>query len=369
MSYIKNTAQNICCLGKKVTFVICMHFFQSVNEVLSKNKVMAFPEVGIQFLKEKVPKEKNLAEFHLHLTDFILQLIPTQSDVIVRQHIVDTLTERIKLIFNPNPGNMQQIIILPSGSCMNGTFLPSADIDFALFFFPWPCKPSDIMQILINELEDLSIDGFTQLPQAKVPVLKFKTMPGISIDISFDELQGPLNVFAVRNIFETMPYLLPAQVFLKSVLHTYDLDKPFKGGISSYTLQLMLVAYVQYSGIPNSVTELIAGFCNFFGNDFNFTLTGIDVTGGGSFFSRHQTKKLSLETPCAMHIIDPFNPNNILGLNAFRMNDIRELLRDVHLKIINGKWKEILDSLQNELIENKSMHATMEKYAKKNNLL
>ena len=345
-----------------------MHFFESVNEVLSKNKVAPFPEVGIRFLKDKTPEDKNLAEFHKTLTEFILQLIPTETDVVVRQHLVDLLTQRIKETLDSSYTD-QKIIILPSGSCMNGTFLPTADIDFALFFFPCPCKPTEVMQELMDNLSDLSIEGFTPLPQAKVPVLKFSIEPGISIDISFDELQGPLNVFAVRNIFESMPYLLPAQVFLKAVLHTNNLDKPFKGGISSYTLQLMLVAYVQYSGVPSSVTDLITGFCNFYGNVFNFTLTGIDVTGGGSFFSRKNKNKLTLETPAAMYIIDPFNPNNILGLNAFRMNEIKDVLKYVHQRIIGGKWKEVFDSLQNELIENRTMHAILENFAKKEHLL
>ena len=342
-----------------------MHFFESVNEVLSKNKITSFPEVGLEFLKTRIPEDKNLAEFHQNLVSFIMELIPSKTDVAVRQHIVDTLCLRIKEALL---SYRSKVIILPSGSCMNGTFLPCADIDLAIFFFPSPCKPIEVMEFLMAELDDIAIDGFNPLPQARVPVLKFKISPGISIDISFDELQGPLNVLAVRKIFETMPYLLPAQVFLKAILHRSFLDQPYKGGISSYTLQLMLVAYVQHTGEPKNLTELIVGFCNFYGNVFNFTLTGIDVSGSGRFFSRYKEDSLSLETPAAMYICDPFNSNNILGLNAFRMNEIREEFRNVYENITNGEWKTIMDSLSGELAENRKMHIINNKFAQENGI-
>ena len=48
---------------------------------------------------------------------------------------------------------------------------------------------------------------------------------------------------------------------------------------------------------------------------------------------------------------------------------IKDVLKYVHQRIIGGKWKEVFDSLQNELIENRTMHAILENFAKKEHLL
>ncbi|EAY00436.1 PAP/25A associated domain containing protein [Trichomonas vaginalis G3] len=338
-----------------------MQFFQWADKTLSQNKVIPFPEEGLAYLERPPPSDPVLSKFHEQLVKFIKQLIPTKADVNVRQYIVDQICDKIKKSL-PCPKD-NKLIVLPCGSCMSGTFLPNADIDFAIFYYPIPCNPVNIMQQLQTSLAEFALDGFNPLPQAKVPVLKFMTNPGISIDISFDELHGPLCVQTIREIFRTIPCILPAQIFLKAMLRRNKLDQPFLGGISSYTLQLMILAYVQYAGEPDNITDLIVGFCNFYGNIFNFTLTGIDVTEGGQFFSRAEENKLSPDTPSAMYIQDPLNSNNVLGHNAFKMNEIREELRVAHQQVISGNGEELINTLLGEIIEIHTIHDVIREYA------
>lgn len=338
-----------------------MQFFQWANETLSQNKVIPFPEEGLAYLEREPPQDPVLNQFHEKLVSFIKQLIPNKGDVIIRQHIVDQICTQIRTTINVPP--KENLIILPCGSCMSGTFLPNADIDFAIFFYPSPCNPVNVMNELQIALGDFAMDGFNPLPQAKVPVLKFLAQPGISIDISFDELHGPLCVPTVREIFKNIPCILPAQIFLKAMLRKSKLDQPFLGGISSYTLQLMILAYVQYAGEPANITDLIVGFCNFYGNIFNFTLTGIDVSEGGRFFSRAKEGKLSPDTPTAMYIQDPLNNKNVLGHNAFKMNEIREELKLAHQLITSGKGEELINGLLGEIIEIHSIHDAIKDYA------
>jgi non-canonical poly(A) RNA polymerase PAPD5/7 len=144
-----------------------------------------------------------------------------------------------------------------------------------------------MMEHLQQQLEDLIQPGsLHSLPQARVPVLKFVVEPGIQIDLTIDELRGPLNVISVRPMFTSFPILLTAQLFLKGLLRLNDLDQPYTGGISSYTLHLLLVAYLQYRGEFPYLTEFLGGFCRYYADEFNFTLTGIDVRGNGRLFSR-----------------------------------------------------------------------------------
>lgn len=341
-----------------------MEFFRWVDRVIGQQKVIDFPQVGIDYLdsNELPPDSPNYA-FNKSLVRFIKRLLPTKNDIFIRQHIIDELCKRIKEAL---AYLKQHLIVLPCGSSLNGTFIPDADIDLILFVYPNPCNPVEVMEVLINQLADLAVDSFQPIPQAKVPVLKFVVKPGIQIDLSIDELRGPLNVNAVKKIFTDSPCLLPAQVFLKCLLHRLKLDQPYIGGISSYTLQLMLLAYIQHHGIPPNIVDLITGVCDFYGNKFNFTLTGIDIKGHGRFFSRYKEQCLTLESPTTMKIIDPLNPDNTLGHNAFRMIQIRQEMQKAHKAIIEGKGEELLQSFEDVFKSFDEIHQNIDTYVLEN---
>jgi len=323
-------------------------------------KVISFPSSGVEFLERAPPQDSDLYEIHLSLVDLIKGLIPTETDVKIRQNIVDTTRDRIK-------ENLRHIdskfIVLPCGSCMNGTFLPHSDIDIAVFSYPSPCNPQEIMDSLIRGLGDIVVENsFIPLPQASVPVLKFSVRPGIPVDLSFDELHGPLSVAPTRTIFELVPEILAAQLFFKSVLRLHQLDQPYSGGISSYSLQLMLTAYVQIFGKQDNITEFILGFCDYFGNKFNYVLTGIDVSNHGCLFSRFDEEYMTYEPPTTLCIKDPLNPRNKLGQNSFKIPEIKYVFSDIYTSIKSGKGQQIIESLSQQLIEIHHIHQVIGDY-------
>ena len=329
-----------------------MEFFNWVNKCISTFNPIGPSQTSLEFLKNN-PFKPNHKYYHTHkkLCKFITKIIPTQADIIIREHIIQNLCERIKMALKAENLN-SNFMVIPSGSSLNSTFLPCADIDIVLFFYPVPCNSTDIMNLLMDKLLDLTMDNkFQPIFTAKVPVLKFFVDPNIQVDISIDELQGPLNVVSVRKILEKFPILLPVQLFMKCLLRKYNLDKPYIGGINSYTLQLMLIAYIQYKGVPNNITDFIIDVCDFYGKEFNFTLTGIDTRNNGCFFSRYNENKLNMESPTTAYIIDPLNHDNILGQNAFKMIQIRKAFNDVHDMIVNGNVNELIHSFDELLSE------------------
>jgi non-canonical poly(A) RNA polymerase PAPD5/7 len=310
-----------------------MQFFGWIDPVLRSHRVVPVPQLGVEYLESHQPPPDD-PDFEIsgRLSGLIRALVPTPPEVLVRQHIVDLLCLRI-------PGALvdlqQRVIVAPCGSSLSGTCLRESDIDLALFVYPIPVNALRLMERLEQELADLARpNSFQAIPQATVPVLKFTIEPGVQVDLAIDELQGPLSVPSVCRLFAAFPVLLPAQIFLKCVLRKRQLDQPYTGGIASYTLQLMVLAYLQHSGERPLLVDFIRGFCAFYGTEFNFTLTGIDVVGGGRFFSRADEGRLALQSPTTMHINDPFKPGNVLGHNSFRIGDLRAVLRAV---------REILD--------------------------
>lgn len=328
-----------------------MLFFQRLEATLSRRKVPPFPDAGRRFLAVVSDMaNENLQELHPILVGFIQNLIPTQNDVAVRRFIISEICPKLQAVIAPI---VPDALVYPHGSCMSGTFLPTSDIDLAVFSRTGHIIPTHLMQHLLDEMPSvITAKNFNPIPTARVPVLKFYGPGDVPIDLTLDEIRGPLNSPTICKLFHDIPCTLPAQLFFKCALRNRELDQPYKGGVSSYTLQLMLVAYVQYAGVPKNVTELIIGFCRFFGFEFNYIMTGIDVSGHGSFFSRVTEPS---DVPLNIHIRDPLNPRNILGHNSFRIMDIRQLFRDIYTAFMSGDGTEFLKSLDVELEAIKTM--------------
>jgi non-canonical poly(A) RNA polymerase PAPD5/7 len=339
-----------------------MEFFRWVERSFTSETVVNFPDIGLAYLdSHRLPAGHPRGEANERISHFIRSLTPSPIDVAVRQQLIEILCRRIKDAVTPS----SSFIIGPYGSCMNGTFLPEADIDLVLFYYPNPGNPDQIMDLLIRELEGISTEGsFQKIPHAKVPILKFTVGPAIQIDLTIDDLHGLLAIPAIRNIFRSFPCLLPAQLFLKCLLHKHKLDQPYFGGISSYALQILLLAYLQYKGEPESIIDFICGVCDFYGNDFNFTLTGIDVKGNGRFFSRYKEGRLALESPTTMHIIDPLNPRNILGHNAFKVTQIRQVFRETWAMLKENRVEELIGQFSQVIGDFSERRRLIAEYAK-----
>jgi DNA polymerase sigma len=127
----------------------------------------------------------------------------------------------------------------------------------------------------------------------------------------------------------------------------------------------MLLAYLQHKGEAAFLTEFIFGFCKFYGSEFNFTLTGIDVKGAGRFFCRFDEAKLSLDSPETMYIVDPLNQRNVLGQNAFRMNQIRQVFRETCDAIERGDPALLLDQFQQVVSDFNQKRRVIAEFAQK----
>ncbi len=71
---------------------------------------------------------------------------------------------------------------------------------------------------------------------------------------------------------------------LKKFMAIFDLNCPYLGGLSSYSLVLLVVAYINYFNlrcVESSPARLLMGFLDFYGNFFSPELSGITVNNGG----------------------------------------------------------------------------------------
>eukprot|EP01138_Halocafeteria_seosinensis_P007876 gb/GECG01008047.1/.p1 GENE.gb/GECG01008047.1/~~gb/GECG01008047.1/.p1 ORF type:complete len:624 (+),score=82.39 gb/GECG01008047.1/:1-1872(+) len=151
------------------------------------------------------------------------------------------------------------------GSLSTGFYLPNSDIDlvlqgdFSVSFNPTtgekqssPVTPSDfdVLYTLSEQLRKVDwIVHVNFIDTAKVPVLKLKTTDYQRIDITSRGQEQDHSGEAARDMFrefsQKMPELLPMTLALKQFLREQGLNHPYKGGLSSYSLTLLIIAFLQ----------------------------------------------------------------------------------------------------------------------------
>lgn len=85
---------------------------------------------------------------------------------------------------------------------------------------------------------------------------------------------------------------------LKQFLLQRDLNEVFTGGISSYSLILMCISFLQLHPRPERLRQphnlgvLLVEFFELYGRKFNYVKTAIRVKNGGSYVSKDEMQKV-----------------------------------------------------------------------------
>ena len=104
----------------------------------------------------------------------------------------------------------------------------------------------------------------------------------VKVDISFinPSTYSENVVDFVKTNISYHPEITPLTHVLKRYLSIKSLNSSFNGGLSSFSLLLMLIAYARYPK-TNNITNLglmLVGFLEFYGKYFNFNQFVIDIT-------------------------------------------------------------------------------------------
>ena len=124
-------------------------------------------------------------------------------------------------------------------------------------------------------------------------------------------------------------FIEPLILVLKQMLKVNGLNDPYKGGLSSYGLLLMIVAFIQFRKlnkvrIPQNINlgNILLDFLHYYGEILQYHDYGImcrkpnDLTESNNFYSLipEITMYQANKVPC---IDDPLNPQNNVGKSTF----------------------------------------------------
>lgn len=274
---------------------------------------------------------------HEEIVDFFNFMSPRPEEETMRRDVVNRIEIVIKDLW---PSARVEIF----GSFSTGLYLPTSDIDLVVFG-KWEHPP---LQELEQALKNNNVSGpysIKVLDKATVPIIKLTDHETeVKVDISFNVETAVKAAQFIKSYLKKYPVLPPLIFVLKQFLLQRDLNEVFTGGISSYSLILMAISFLQLH--PRIDTRrsninlgiLLIEFFQLYGHDFNYMKTGIRVKNGGAYLSKEDMLKTTScgNRPSMLCIEDPVQPGNDVGRSSYGVLQVKQVFDFACMVLTHG---------------------------------
>mmetsp|Transcript_10073 Transcript_10073/g.19838 ORF Transcript_10073/g.19838 Transcript_10073/m.19838 type:complete len:691 (-) Transcript_10073:44-2116(-) len=242
-------------------------------QLIEKSKQVEPPQKGKpSLLKLRIPQpysyEVMCQSLQDDISDFISELDSWQRNV---KPVYDKFVRHVsKLVSRHWEGASVEVF----GSYANNLHLPTSDIDLVIVG-----SRGDIVQCL-SELNDSLlkltefVEGTKFISTASVPVIKCTLVQRnakVQIDITVQDSKhsGVACREYVKGILSKDRIIRPIFLVLKQLFYWCDCNETFRGGLSSYSLFLMITSYCQ-GRITGRLGEVFFGCLNYYANEFDY---------------------------------------------------------------------------------------------------
>ena len=139
------------------------------------------------------------------------------------------------------------------GSYSTGIWLPSSDVDLVILNV-LEVNDANVTALHLRKLAKVLetkqwVESLLVLETAKIPVLKLVSAgTSVPIDITFESAATHSGLLArdlIKRYADKMPELYPLAILFKQFLRERDLNDAYTGGLSSYSVVLMLIHFLQ----------------------------------------------------------------------------------------------------------------------------
>ena len=292
---------------------------QKVEKPLSEEKY--------KFLKEKFESkpydrsyivkclQKDLEDYQKYIEDEIANK---------KEKIDDIIDQLQKVVNEIDPSYKVNLY----GSYSTGLCLPWSDIDTVITSSDGSYDGNFLSLLNMKLMKKDWVKDQTFLDRASIPIIKLISSDKflnfhIDISMSSENHFGLKTVELVKKYLDKYKVLKPIILALKTLLKNGSLNDPYKGGLSSYGLILMVVSFIQ-SEIDNekynesSPTILGETFLNVLGHygiffDYNnYVIITYPVEEKADNSEKDNTYQFIPNTH-ELIIVDPLNSQNIFG--------------------------------------------------------
>ena len=141
----------------------------------------------------------------------------------------------------------------------------------------------------------------------------------------------------IQNILNEFKEIKPIILFLKRYMKINKLNSSYHGGLSSYSLFLLVYAYFKSMNISlNSLGHYLYGIFEFYSN-FNFGIYSINVNLNNPYVILNELHE------CGMMLIDPITKLNV-AKSTFKVDQIKSVFTKGVVIIRNIIYKKIMES-------------------------
>lgn len=245
--------------------------------------------------------------------------------------------------------------LLPFGSFSTKLYLPSSDIDLGLI-----SKRDDELTLIkkthsvLKENEDI-FENIDVLLNAKVRLIKFTHRETkIELDMTFNNVNGLQNIREVQLALEIHPEIKYLMMIFKLFLRQRRLHETFTGGIGSFLLFCLVLAFVRwykedmenYHGDIYVVNDIALGdillkFLKYYGQ-FKVNDDAIHMIDGGRV-GKKETADLEFT------LFSPLEPERNIGGQSFKIRDVFGVFRN-RFQLMSNKKYENGGSILSDLI-------------------
>lgn len=274
---------------------------------------------------------------HEEIKDFYEYMSPTKEEANMRSDVVD----RIRAVIN---GLWPKADVQIFGSFRTGLYLPTSDIDLVVFG-KWETLPLRTLEKALLEKGITDQENIKVLDKASVPIVKLTDLKtDIKVDISFNVQNSVKSAKLIMKFMEDFPVLKYLVLVLKQFLLQRDLNEVFTGGISSYSLILLTVSFLQLNprqdaADPNiNLGIMLIEFFELYGRHFNYLKTGIRIKNGGAYVPKEDiTREMDNgHRPSLLCIEDPLTPGNDIGRSSYGAMQVRQAFEYAYLMLTHA---------------------------------
>ncbi|KAJ9081083.1 Non-canonical poly(A) RNA polymerase papd5 [Entomophthora muscae] len=331
----------------------------SLKELKNKVKLLKY-----WFFPQDYPSTLTAYErLHNEVYRYAEYLSPSDTEIAVRRSLINTIEKAVLELWPDST-------VENYGSFRTNTFLPLSDLDIAVLLPRVVVNARPYLQTLLTKLtETLRVSHAENRSSARVPIITLtESTSGLSLDLCINVTSGIESSLITKSYLSQYPIMRDLVIILKHYLALKGLNKPFRGGLGSYALTLLVVSFFQTSALAlkafkdsrNCLGKLLVGFLEHYGERFCADDCIISIKDG-AVYPREQSvlnSKVQIKYGHGLVLLDPQDESVNVARSCFTFRKIQSEFQSAADSL--KRWLEYYDlGCENKTLSNSILNLTL----------